>query len=350
MTDAASLAGPWSTPRLVIAGPGPIDPCPFWDDEGHAWIVHAWARSRAGFANRLDVVEVDAGLTRTLDEGRVLIDGDAVDGCTVLEGPKIYARNGEVWVFAPAGGVENGWQYAFRASSLAGPWEQRIVLERGGTEVNGPHQGAWVVGEAGEEWFLHFQHTPRHGRILHLQPLAWGDDGWPLVGAAVAGGPPEPVREWPRPTARPGLAPAIDPIGDWHGRGGDPAHIVARHGAARLELAPGGRLARPLDVSTARIEATLLAGSGEIAVLGADDHVLRVEDGVVSLGGAFLAEAALPVRLGVEFVDDRMRFRVDGVAVSDEVVLRPSQWTGIEFALAALGGGTATFADIVAED
>src|ERR1700743_532855 len=36
-------AGPWSKPVLVKAAKGWIDPCPFWDDDGKAYLVSAFA-------------------------------------------------------------------------------------------------------------------------------------------------------------------------------------------------------------------------------------------------------------------------------------------------------------------
>src|SRR5450756_2262035 len=49
--------GEWSLPHLLMAGTGLIDPCPLWDDDGRTYLVHAWAKSRSGVANRLTVVE-----------------------------------------------------------------------------------------------------------------------------------------------------------------------------------------------------------------------------------------------------------------------------------------------------
>lgn len=327
VVDAPSIAGPWSAPRLVIEGPGPIDPCPLWDDDGRTWILHAWARSRAGFANRLDLVEMDAGLTAPVGTSRIAIDGDLIDGCTVLEGPKIHRRAGDYWIFAPAGGVETGWQYAFRADSLDGPWEHRIILEQGSTTTNGPHQGAWVEGEAGEEWFLHFQHTPQHGRVLHLQPVAWSDDGWPLVGHAVHGGPPEPVDEWTRPTPQV-ASPPVEVRAEWHGRGADPGDLVADAGGGRLMLRPGGLLARPLTADEDRVEVSLVEGSGSLALLGATAHRLR---------------ANAPARLALILGARTAHLEVDGEPAGDPFPLVPSQWTGLEIALEATGPGTATF-------
>ena len=48
--------------------------------------------------------------------------------------------------------------------------------------INGPHQGAWVETQEGENWFLHFQDKGAYGRIVHLQPMSWRSDGWPVIG------------------------------------------------------------------------------------------------------------------------------------------------------------------------
>lgn len=181
LVTARDPRGPWSAPVLVKAGKGLIDPCPLWDDDGRVWLVHAWARSRAGFANRLTLVELNADGTKPLDEGRTIVDGDAI-GVTTLEGPKFYKRNGEYWIFAPAGGVRNGYQMAFRSAKVDGPYAHRVVLEQGSTDINGPHQGAWVETPKGEHWFFHFQDMDAYGRVVHLQPLAWRADGWPVMG------------------------------------------------------------------------------------------------------------------------------------------------------------------------
>lgn len=354
VVEAPRVEGPWSEPRQIIAGPGVIDPCPFWDGDGRTWIVHGWARSRAGFANRLDIVEVDAELTTVVGSPRVLIDGDSVDGCTVLEGPKLYRRGSDYFVFAPAGGVETGWQYVFRSSDLAGPWQKRVVLEQGATAVNGPHQGAWVIGANGEDWFLHFQHTPQHGRILHLQPLTWGDDGWPRVGAAVAGGPPEPVTDWPLPTPRPAGAgssseTAAPAAAGWHGRGADPSALITERPAGSstvVRLAEGGMLARPLDARIPRVEVALLEGEGSVSLVGAHHHRLRVGTEVVPAPAGVeetIVRPVLPVRLGFELDGPAARFTVDGRPAGEWIHLTPSRWTGVEFGVSAHGVRGARF-------
>ena len=95
--------------------------------------------------------------------------------------------------------MEKGWQTVLRSGQIYGPYEARIVLHQGNTEVNGPHQGAYVDAPDGSEWFLHFQDAGAFGRILHLQPLCWQDD-WPFIGQEQNGdGIGEPVRKWRMP-------------------------------------------------------------------------------------------------------------------------------------------------------
>lgn len=185
---ATDPRGVWSAPVLVKGGKGLIDSCPFWDDDGKVYLIHGWAKSRAGISNLLTLLQLDATGTKPLDAGTVIIDANKIDGWRTLEGPKLYKRNGIYYVFAPAGGVTEGYQAVFRAKNLLGPWERRIVLDQGQTPVNGPHQGAWVDTPTGENWFLHFQDRGPFGRVVHLQPMAWRADGWPAMGTAVETG------------------------------------------------------------------------------------------------------------------------------------------------------------------
>ncbi|GGX80143.1 family 43 glycosylhydrolase [Massilia dura] len=182
VTTAANFSGPWSEPRLLLPGKGIIDPTPLWDDDGKAWLLHASARSRAGVNNILTLHAMAPDGSRLLDaKGKVIIDGDRLPGYRTLEGPKFYKHDGYYYVFAPAGGVEHGWQSVFRSRTIDGPYEDRIVMEQGDTPVNGPHQGAWVRAQDGKDWFLHFQDRKAYGRVVHLQPMAW-QDGWPVIG------------------------------------------------------------------------------------------------------------------------------------------------------------------------
>ena len=191
---ASDARGPWSAPHLLLPGRGIIDPCPLWDDDGRTYLVHGWAKSRSGVKNRLTLVEVDADLRSVVGPSSTVVDGDTIPGCSTLEGPKMHRRDGWYWIFAPGGGVATGWQYALRSREVRGPYEHRVVLEQGPSDVNGPHQGAWVEAADGTDWFVHFQDRGPYGRVVHLQPMVWQPDGWPRIGAttddeAYAGNP-----------------------------------------------------------------------------------------------------------------------------------------------------------------
>ncbi len=179
MTKTKNPAGEWSKPLLIKEAKGWIDACPFWDDDGKAYLVHAFAGSRSGIKSILVINKMSPDGTKLLDDGVMVFDGH--DAQPVIEGPKMYKRNGFYYIFAPAGGVTPGWQLAMKSKNIYGKYEEKIVLAQGKTSVNGPHQGAWVTTQTGEDWFLHFQDKGAYGRIVHLQPMTWKDD-FPVMG------------------------------------------------------------------------------------------------------------------------------------------------------------------------
>lgn len=197
LVKAKNPAGPWSLPVMVEAGKGLIDPCPLWDDDGKVYLVHAYAGSRAGIKSILVVKRLSDDGTKVIDDGKLVFDGHEKD--PTLEGPKLYKRNGYYYIFAPSGGVSTGWQLALRSKNIYGPYERKVVLTQGASTTNGPHQGAWVTTQTGEDWFLHFQDKDAYGRILHLQPMQWVNN-WPVMGIDKDGdGTGEPVLVYKKP-------------------------------------------------------------------------------------------------------------------------------------------------------
>jgi beta-xylosidase len=179
MIKASDPEGPWSSPVTVMEGRGLIDPSPLWDDDGKAYLAYAFAGSRAGVKSVLMVIRMRPDGSGVLGDPVMVFDGH--DENPTVEGPKFYKRNGWYYILAPAGGVTNGWQLALKSKQVFGPYEHRVVMHRGKTDINGPHQGAWITTPAGEDWFIHFQDKGPYGRIVHLQPMKWVDD-WPVIG------------------------------------------------------------------------------------------------------------------------------------------------------------------------
>src|SRR6187431_1522595 len=177
---AKDPAGPW-TESVIKAVDQWEDPCPFWDDDGQAYLV----RGRLG-AGPLFLHKMSADGSQLLDEGRQIYHGP------VAEGPKLFKRNGWYYISLPEGGVEKGGQTILRSRSLQGPYERRVVLEDGS-----PHQGALVDLPNGDAWFVGFKSAGHLGRVPCLQPVTWVND-WPVFGDAG-----KPVVE--------GRKPATDP-------------------------------------------------------------------------------------------------------------------------------------------
>ena len=245
MVKTADPLGEWSEPVLVKAGKGMIDPTPLWDDDGRVYLVHAWAASRSRFNSIVTICELNSDGTKVISQPVLVFDGN--DGVNhTIEGPKLYKRNGWYYIFAPAGGVVDGWQIVLRSRNIYGPYESRIVMAQGDTPVNGPHQGAWIDNAAGESWFLHFQDRGPYGRVIHLNPMAWNED-WPVIGEDPDGdGCGQPVMRYKKPAVSGKVAVTVPPTSDdfnsrtlgrqwqWHANYNDTYGFTSDMGFMRL--------------------------------------------------------------------------------------------------------------------
>jgi beta-xylosidase len=248
VVTAPKMTGPWSAPVAVIAGPGWEDPCPFWDDDGQAYLVHSKLRAGPLILHRM----APDGKS-VLDAGRIIVQDP--EHLPTLEGPKFYKRNGWYYIFAPMGGVGRGSQAVLRSRNIYGPYDYRIVLAQGSTKVNGPHQGGYVETPDGRGWFLHFSQHGAHGRIVYLEPVRWEND-WPVIGEAPAGAETgQPVAEAPMPVIAPGAAKmhpqtsdefnerTLPPMWEWN-HNPDDAHwsLTEHRGYLRLHAMPAADL------------------------------------------------------------------------------------------------------------
>ncbi len=198
VSKARDPRGEWTKPVNIMPEYGVIDPCPFWDDDGRAYLATAVSGARVGYKSVLKLAEMSPDGMNILSESKIIYDGRNTENETI-EGPKVYKRNGWYYIFSPAGGVKCGFQVVLRSRDLYGPYESRVVMRQGSSPVNGPHQGAWVDTVTGEDWFLHFQDVYAGGRIVHLQPMCWEED-WPVIGKRCEGETyGEPVMTYRKP-------------------------------------------------------------------------------------------------------------------------------------------------------
>ncbi|MBE0673717.1 MAG: family 43 glycosylhydrolase, partial [Bacteroidales bacterium] len=98
MVKATDPAGPWSEPVTVMRGKGLIDPSPLWDGDGKAYLVYAFAGSRAGVKSVLMVTRMSNDGTTAYGDPVMVFDGH--DDDPTVEGPKFYSRNGWYYIFA----------------------------------------------------------------------------------------------------------------------------------------------------------------------------------------------------------------------------------------------------------
>ena len=139
MSTATDPHGPWSPLHCVKKVKKWEDPCPFWDEDGQAYL----GRSKHG-AGPIIIHKMSPDGWELLDDGFTVYTGP------VAEGTKIYKRDGYYYLSIPEGGVKGGWQTILRSRNIYGPYEKKVVMEQGSTDINGPHQGALVETPAGE--------------------------------------------------------------------------------------------------------------------------------------------------------------------------------------------------------
>lgn len=180
VSETEDIYGEWSPLRPLLIGKGFIDPCPVWEDD-KCFVAFAFARSRAGFNSKIALFETDAELKTPAKKYDIIYFEPHIS--PIIEGPKLLKHGKYFYILAPAGGVKTGWQVMLRSKKLKGPYETKIVLVQGDTNVNGPHQGALVdLDDDGKQWaFMHFQDLGAYGRVVHLQPAKWVDD-WISLG------------------------------------------------------------------------------------------------------------------------------------------------------------------------
>jgi len=246
MWHTKNPAGAWSEMATVKKIDSWEDPCPFWDDDGKAYLIH----SHKG-AGPLLIARMSEDGTHLLDE-----DGTQVYMARGAEGPKMYKRHGYYYVSFPEGGVATGGQIVIRSKNIFGPYERREVLPNGS-----PHQGGMVELDNGQGWFISFKSSGYLGRICYLNPVTWGEDDWPVFGDNG-----KPVESWKKPDVG-GIFPIekpqtsdefdlakLSPIWQWnHNPINDAWSLSERAGFLRLKALPADSLVTARNTLTQKL-------------------------------------------------------------------------------------------------
>jgi beta-xylosidase len=178
MTTATNAAGPWSSVTRIWDKQGFDDPCPFWDDDGHAYLLLSTPGKQ--WWTHIYKMSSDGKIVDPASE-------KIIDDYQSSEGNKIYKINGTYYVFhnqvvphGPRVGV------MMRSANIFGPYEKKVILEDfPGRYDRQPNQGGLVQTEAGDWWFITQQGRGENGtydgRPAHLLPVMW-TNGWPVPG------------------------------------------------------------------------------------------------------------------------------------------------------------------------
>jgi beta-xylosidase len=192
MSTADRITGPWSRPICMLSKTRWTDPAVFWDDDQkQAYLVCNFGRDPERKMNQTRLFRMSADGRKLLDKGKAIYHGHGA------EAAKIYKIDGYYYIFMAEWIEGDRKQIVLRGRSIYGPFERRIVMERGNDAVRSVCQGALVQARDGSWWYSHqlVQHREKikgtfagrttgssyEGRSQWLVPVKW-KDGWPVLG------------------------------------------------------------------------------------------------------------------------------------------------------------------------
>lgn len=152
-----------------------------FDDDGRVYLSSG--------TGQIHLLELNKDATAHKEGGinQIIIENTEVGGTGGLpaEGSHLYKINGYYYIFLiswPPTGSGRRIQLCYRAKSILGPYEGRVVLDDDlGFQNKGVAQGGIVDTPDGDWYAMLFQDHEAVGRIPVLVPLTW-EDGWPVFG------------------------------------------------------------------------------------------------------------------------------------------------------------------------
>ena len=202
VTTAERAEGPWTPPRSLLREAGYDDPCPFWDEDGSAWLV------MTRFA-----ADPVTGRSYVISLYRMSEDGLTLDRASALpiqqsegsEASKLYKFGPLYYHYFSEVKPEGRVPMMKRATSLPG-LAQASAVQLGHVNApvdSEPNQGALLQARDKSWWFLtHQGHGDWQGRAMCLLPVTW-TGGWPIIGRAGPDGIGNMVWRSHKPIASP---------------------------------------------------------------------------------------------------------------------------------------------------
>ena len=189
------IYGSWSE-AIFIEGAQGIDPSLFFDEDGRIWYTSNRVPEKELWLGHKEIylAELDPVTLQIKGEKIVLWNG-AVSNSNYIEAPHIYKRNGYYYLIVAEGGTyTNHSVMAARSRSITGPYElcarNPIVTHRHrrlSLEISVTGHADLIETQNGEWWMVLLAVRPygnflyNLGRETFLVPIAWEEDGWPIV-------------------------------------------------------------------------------------------------------------------------------------------------------------------------
>ena len=301
LTTAPAAEGPWSPLKLILAAPGYDDPCPFWDEDGQAYLVATHfafdPATKRDYEVHLFRLDADGGLAST--SSRIIHHSQG------SEANKLYRIDGVYLHYYSEVRAEGRVPMMARARSLEGPWEHRQLLHVDPRTDKEPNQGGLVEAPDGSWWFLTQQGTGDwEGRAMCLLPVRWYD-GWPVIGDIGADGVGRMVWHARKPVSGgqplpPSLSDSfdgavLDPRWEWnHQPRDDMWSLTERPGHLRLHAFQPARAGELLAAGNTISQRAWRTARNEVtAVMVIDQMSSGQRAGLVHFSGGYAA-------LGVE--------------------------------------------------
>ena len=201
IVTAKSPEGPWSKPVWIPQING-IDPSPFFDEDGKAYIVYNSVapdnKPLYDGHRTIRMYEFDLATLKPVGKEMILVNGgtDISKKPVWIEGPHIFKKDGYYYLIAAEGGTGNNHsEVVFRSTRVDGgyvPYEQNPILTQRHLNPNRKNpitstgHADFVQTETGDWWSVFLGCRPytedyyNTGRETFLAPVRWVD-GWPVI-------------------------------------------------------------------------------------------------------------------------------------------------------------------------
>lgn len=146
----------------------------FFDDDDRVYVFSG--------SGSVDITELEADLSKEKEGGykrHLEVRDEEEHG--LLEGSRVIKHDGYYYLIMISWPRTGRQQIAYRAKTLNGRWEKKVILKDNFDQIGYVGQGTVVDGPDGKWWGVIFQDRGGVGRILTLSPVRW-IDGWPMIG------------------------------------------------------------------------------------------------------------------------------------------------------------------------